>query len=53
VLVLVDTEDILRLQISVRDSLGVKKLQRSGDILDNSRGLLLCEIFPERKEESE
>jgi len=46
VFVLVDTEDILRLEISVSNSLGVKKLQCSGNILDNSRGLLLGEIFP-------
>ena len=42
----VDTEDILGLEVSVSDTLGVEKLQGRGHVSDDVGRLLLSEIFP-------
>ena len=44
--VAVHTEDVLRLQISVSDPLGVEELQGGGDITNNLDGFLLGKEFP-------
>ena len=40
------TEDVLRLQISVSDPLGVEELQGGRDITNNLDGFLLSKEFP-------
>ena len=44
--VAVHTEDVLRLQISVSDTLGVEELQGGCDITYNLDGFLLSKEFP-------
>ena len=45
----VDTENVLRLQVTVGNSLGMKELQGRSDITDNMRCFLLGKEFPEQK----
>ena len=44
------TEDVLRLQISVSNPLGVEELQGGGNITDNLNSFLLGKEFPRGEE---